>query len=143
MTSLVTVSDLKIKPVKGQLLKVEWPDAQLPFPMNSQAYVVGNPSEQSCIVGATFEKDFLDEKPDVDLALELLKPKIAALYPGLEAHKILGCRAGLRGTTPDRLPIAKQIGERQWVLAGLGSKGLLYHALYAEELANTIQSCLI
>jgi hypothetical protein len=29
-----------------------------------------------------------------------------------------------------------QINKRHWVLTGMGSKGLLYHALLAEELCH-------
>lgn len=141
-TSLPECSDLPIKPIKGQLLEFEWPFTPLPFPVNSQAYMVGNPNRQSCIVGATFEKQFENEEPNLEVAMNELRPKYTALFPELEHCKVLGCRAGVRASTPDHRPICKQIGERQWVLAGLGSKGLLHHALYAEELAASIHATL-
>jgi glycine/D-amino acid oxidase-like deaminating enzyme len=60
------------------------------------------------------------------------------LMPALKSSVVIGCRAGVRASTPDHRPIVKQVDERIWIFTGLGSKGLLYHALFAEQLVKAI-----
>jgi glycine/D-amino acid oxidase-like deaminating enzyme len=135
-----TFSAEKLNPTKGQLLELEWPLelAPLPFPLNSDAYIVMKPGNKSCIVGATFEKQFKDSLPDMDVAITELKPKYTSMLPSLEYAKIIGCKAGIRAGTPDRHPLIKQINNRTWIFAGLGSKGLLHHSIMAEQLCSEI-----
>jgi len=139
-TTLPELANIPIKPIKGQLLELEWPEELPPLnhPVNSQAYIVMHPSDRSCIVGATFEKDFDHTMPDHLEALAWLKPKYTAIIPALENAKVINCLAGVRGATPDHRPILKKVSDKCWVLAGLGSKGLLHHALLAEELVMRI-----
>jgi glycine/D-amino acid oxidase-like deaminating enzyme len=133
-------ADVKLNPVKGQLLELEWPKdlPPLPFPISSQAYIVMNPDKKSCIVGSTFEKGFESSLPDLNAALAELKPKYTSLIPALEKAKVIDCRAGVRAGTPNHLPLLQQIDHRTWIIAGLGSKGLLHHALLAEELVKRV-----
>lgn len=134
--------NLPLTPVKGQILEVEWPrnTPPLPFPINSQAYIIMHPSNQSCFVGATFEKQFRSESSDLQTAKNDLIPKAVAILPFLENARILGGRAGIRASTPDHRPICKRINERCWVITGMGSKGLLYHALFAKLMCKMIGS---
>jgi glycine/D-amino acid oxidase-like deaminating enzyme len=136
--SIKELSSLPITPVKGQLLELEWPKNLpiLPSPLNSQAYLVMNPDQCSCIAGATFERDFSDSKPDLATAVQDIMPKVAAMIPELKETKILDCRAGIRASAPGHMPYLKQINSKCWVLVGMGSKGLLYHAYYAQKLVK-------
>ncbi len=129
---------LPIHKVKGQLLQLEWPVgyAPLPLPVNSNVYCVMDAGGQTCFVGATYERGNVDATPDLKQATAELMPKICELLPFLADAKVVGVRAGLRGSTPGHLPIAKQVSANVWVLAGFGSKGLLYHALLAEQIAS-------
>jgi glycine/D-amino acid oxidase-like deaminating enzyme len=125
--------------VKGQVLELEWPNdiPLLPFALNSQAYLLMN-TPTSCLVGATFEKNYTHAGPDMAAAAADIMPKVTAMIPALAKAKVRRCDAGLRLVTPTRFPFAEKIGQRQWALTGLGSKGLLYHALMAEKLAHRI-----
>lgn len=121
--------------VKGQILEYDY-SRSLPLSINSQAYIVTQFG--SCLAGATFEKTFTHEEPDVDVARKDLEPKIFALFPELASSKIINCRAGLRASCRGHLPVIEPIDSRTWVLTGMGSKGLLYHALMAQELSERL-----
>ena len=138
--SALEFANIKLTAVKGQLLQVEWPEdlPPLPFPISSQAYIVMQPDKKSCIIGSTFEKGFSSPLPDIKKASAELKPKYTQMIPGLENAKIIDCRAGVRAATPDHRPLIRQINARTWIFTGLGSKGLLYHALIASELAQQL-----
>lgn len=135
-----SLADVKLNPTKGQLLELAWPDdlPPLPFPLNSDAYILMKPGNKSCIVGATFEKDFDTPLPEIEIAIAQLNPKYTAMIPALKDAKIIDCKAGVRAGTPNRHPLVKQLDHRTWILAGLGSKGLLHHAIMTEQLANSI-----
>lgn len=138
--SFTEFSDLPITQVKGQLIELEWPkDLISPsLSINSQAYMVMNPDRLSCLVGATFERDFFSAHPNLDIAKDDLVPKAASFFPILKELPIIGCRAGLRASTPNHLPYTKRMNEKCWILTGFGSKGLLYHSLYAQEMSQEI-----
>lgn len=133
------LQDLPITLVKGQLLELEWPAEvpPLPFPVNSQAYVVMSQDGKRCIAGATYERGFESADPDIEVAKQDIIPKLSFL-PHLQAARIISCRSHLRVSTKNHLPMVKQINNRCWVLTGMGSKGLLYHALFGQELAERV-----
>lgn len=138
------LSHLKINTVKGQLLELEWPANMppLPFSLNSQAYLLSHFEHPSCYAGSTFERNALSIEPDIEIAKQEIFPKLAAMIPQLQYAKVIGCQSAFRVSTPTRLPIAEKIKERLWIFTGMGSKGLLYHALYAEKLAAQIRASL-
>lgn len=130
---------LKVFPIKGQLLELEWPAdyPPLPFAINSQVYITMTRDKKRCIVGATHEHHFSSENPD-QLAESELLPKAFALYPPLKDAKILSVKAALRCTTPNRIPFAGHVQDNVYGIMGMGSRGLLYHAYFAEKLAELI-----
>lgn len=137
--ALPELSHIRITPIKGQVLTLSWPNIPiLPFPISSQAYLLMHPRENACIAGATYERDFNDEKPDLEVAKKEILPKINAFYPKLENASIISCRAGIRASTDKHLPLMLNVGKGRWLLTGMGSKGLLYHALYAKDLASLL-----
>lgn len=133
------LAELPMTLVKGQLLDLQWPDdvAPLPFAVNSQAYVVMNRDSKSCVVGATYERDYKVGGPDVEVAKNGILPKLSFL-PQLQEACVLSCRSHFRVSTKNHLPLVKQVNAQTWVLTGMGSKGLLYHALFARELSDKI-----
>lgn len=135
------LAELPITLVKGQLLDLEWPEGvpPLPFAVNSQSYVVMNPDNKSCVAGATYERDYEALGVDVEAAKREIFPKLPFL-PFLQNAPVLRCRAAFRVSTKGHLPITKQINSRTWALTGMGSKGLLYHALLARELSEVVLS---
>jgi len=134
------LSNLPITPVKGQILELAWPKhlAPLSIPINSQAYIIMSPDKQTCLVGATYERNFKTAEPDEAYAIHELLPKAIAMIPDLKNAKVLRCRSAFRASTPDHKPYFKQFNSRCWILSGMGSKGLLYHSLFAEQLSREI-----
>lgn len=123
---------------KGQVLEVEWPNTLLPLPcpVNSHVYVVMKEGNKSCLIGATYERNFLDAIPNREVAEADLLPKAFELIPQLADSKILETYAGIRVSAPDHMPLIRQFASNKWLITGLGSKGLLYHALFAKLLAG-------
>lgn len=134
---------IKITQVKGQLLEFAWPDIPpLKVCLNAEAYIAMLSGNKSCAVGATYEKEFDSSLPDQKIAEKLLRPKIEAICPQLKYAEIIGCRSGVRASTPDHLPIIGRYSEKLFAITGMGSKGLLYHALYAKKLCTMINEAL-
>ncbi|MGR3911873.1 MAG: FAD-dependent oxidoreductase [Candidatus Rhabdochlamydia sp.] len=110
--------------VKGQLLTCHFPTI-LERSISSTIYTALSQNPYECHIGATYERDFIHEEPCLETATRLLKPS----YP------IIECRSGIRVTNRAHyFPILHQIGKFQYVITALGSRGLLYHALFADKL---------
>ncbi len=139
---ILELDQIPLKIVKGQVLELEWPAAipALPCALISHGYLVMKPDHRTCIIGSTYEKIFNDDSADLEVAKNLILPKAISMIPELKEARIIGCYAGLRGVAPNHLPLIKQINSKHWVLTGMGSKGLLYHALMAQELIQAIAS---
>lgn len=140
VNKLLPASPLPITAVKGQVIELAWPKdlPPLPFALSSQAYLLMDKEKNSCIAGATYERNFDSALSDISYASKDIMPKAAALIPALKDVSILSCKAGVRASTPDHMPIVQKVGSKCWVITGMGSKGLLYHALYGEQLAAMI-----
>lgn len=140
LDTLKETNSLPLNKVRGQMLEIQWPE-HVPIPkysINAHKYLVMNAPERTCLVGATFEHQNLDEAPDTEAAKQEIMPTITSLFPELANAKILGCRAGLRCSSPSRLPVITRLEEKIWFLGGLGSKGLLYHGLTGNMLAKAV-----
>lgn len=137
---LPQMAHLPLRIIKGQILELGWP-SELPHlecPVTGECYAI--PKAGRCLVGATFEKQFTSPLPDSAQAEALLRPRIEAVIPQLQAARCINVRAGLRLTTPEHRPIARQIQPRLWAFTALGSKGLLHHALLGRKLAEAIMA---
>lgn len=129
---------LRLKAVKGQLLELLWPKDRelLQHVLNGAVYLVQ--TKERVLLGATYEKEWVEEGPDMETAKEWLLPKGEWLLSGIQQMPILACRAGLRGVTPNHRPFVVRAHHPQetWLIGGMGSKGLLYHMLLGEELVR-------
>jgi glycine/D-amino acid oxidase-like deaminating enzyme len=139
-TQIDELSKLPLSLIKGQVLELTWPTQlpPLPCPLNSQAYLVMTQGNRSCLVGSTYEKGYQIAEVDQKTAEKEILPKALALFPPLRESRVLSCSAGMRTAGPQHRPLIKQLSSSQWLLTGMGSKGLLYHALFAKELAQQI-----
>jgi len=131
--------------VKGQLIELAWPKdlPPLPFSIVSNGYITMNALNTSCVVGATYERNFLNAQAEHFFAENELRPKAEALIPALKDAPLLSYKAGIRVFSPDNLTpiIGKVNGSTEnslWTFTALGSKGLLYHAYFAELAAQAI-----
>lgn len=119
---------LKINYVKGQVLACAL-EKTLERSISSKRYVALTPSEKICHWGATYEREFTDERPCKETAIALLKPET----------EVLDCRAGIRVTNPAHyFPLLEQLDATTWVVTALGSRGLLYHAWLGKKLFSTL-----
>jgi glycine/D-amino acid oxidase-like deaminating enzyme len=122
--------DLKINFVKGQVLTCALEDP-LERSVSSKVYTALTELPLQCHVGATYERDVIDEIPDQAKAVRLLNP----------ALPVLDCRAGIRVTNPAHyFPILQQIGPHHHAITALGSRGLLYHALMGSNLLDHLRN---
>ncbi|MBS0629224.1 MAG: FAD-binding oxidoreductase [Verrucomicrobia bacterium] len=125
---------LKIKFLKGQSLKLEG-KPPVEKSLISQGYIAHIGSSSCFELGSTYEKEFIDERPQIDLARELLKEKLAFC----SGAKIVQCKAGVRVAAQGHyVPLIEKIAPNAHVFTGLGSRGLLYHGLYGKALSNKI-----
>jgi len=131
---------LPLSLVKGQILELSWPKNRAPLshPLNSHVYILMTESRTSCLVGASYEKGHQQASIDLETAQKEILPKALELFPPLKEASVLNCYAGMRVVAPQHRPLIQRLSPSQWVLTGMGSKGLLYHALLAQELVKQI-----
>lgn len=137
---LPELQHLPLSKVKGQLLEIAWP-SKIPFPpfsINAKKYMVTNTKMGTCLLGATFEHNFTTDEIDEQAAYQDIMPSMIELFPDLNDAPILHCYAGFRSSSSTRLPIISRIKENLWFLGGLGSKGLLYHGITGDMLAQAV-----
>lgn len=137
---LPELQHLPLSKVKGQLLEITWPSDTplLPFSVNAKKYMVTNTKNGTCILGATFEHNFTTDEIDEQTAYQEIMPPIIELFPSLKNVPITHCYAGFRSSSSTRLPIISRVKEKLWFLGGLGSKGLLYHGITGDMLAQAV-----
>lgn len=135
---------LPLSYVKGQIIELAWPNniAPLPYSLVSNGYITMHPSKNSCYVGATYERGFQDSLPDLSATKELHE-RAKQLLPILKNAEVLSCKAGIRAFSPNNITpiigrVSRSSAQSLWVFTALGSKGLLYHAYFAELLARAI-----
>lgn len=131
---LLDPAALGIKFLKGQVLKVQgFPPKKKSFVGNGYiAYLRNNDYYE---IGSTYEREFQNDLPDRPLACRLLEKKGLTF----SEENILDCKAAVRVMNGgDYLPLVKKIADDVHVFTGLGSRGLLYHGIYAKHLAQAI-----
>lgn len=128
--------DLKFRTAIGQSLLCEW-KTPLAFSLASQGYITVTEDPHLCQVGSTYEHTL---EPDPKKALELID-KVSSFYPPAKDFKVLEIRSGVRIAPKEgHQPILERINSKTWVFTGLGSRGMLYHALLAQDLAEKISA---
>jgi len=132
---------LPVHQIKGQM-SLYHSDESLNWDYSIAAHgYLAHLDNKNWVVGSTFEHHFDHLEPD-SWGQEYLEKKVDSILPGLRDKSTLTQRwAGLRLGTPNRLPI---LGEHpqlkgRWVFTGLGSKGLLYSAFLAKQLAHKLK----
>ncbi|MDE3046469.1 MAG: FAD-binding oxidoreductase [Verrucomicrobiota bacterium] len=127
---------LLLEPLKGQALLCSWPAGHLPCGLAGLGHITSTEDPALCHIGSTYERGFADALPTPEAILKL-KKQAAAFYPPAENATVLHVEAGVRVCRKQGYrPIVEQLGPKAWVFTGLGSRGLLYHALLARDLAT-------
>ena len=132
-------SSFRLDATRGQCLVCRWPSS---LPALTKSIVgkgyIAKGGDGIFSAGSTYERENRSQEPDQTWALNDLTPKIQALYPGLVLDPIKA-KAGIRVTSKGHyFPLIGKVKEKIWVMTGLGSRGLLYHALFAKMLSEAI-----
>lgn len=128
-------ADLPLKRTIGQCLICRWKEP-ISMSLLSHGHITPTEDPEYCLVGSTYEHT---EKPDPKKALQLLE-KAAIFYPPAKDFEVVEIRSGVRISPKEGYrPLIEQIGPKTWVFAGLGSRGLIYHALFAKTLTDALK----
>jgi glycine/D-amino acid oxidase-like deaminating enzyme len=133
----LVIGDLPLRPVKGQALLCRCKEP-LPYSLVGNGHITLTEDPSFCLVGSTYENEFTSNDPDPAVAGELIA-RAALFYPAAKNFEVVDIMAGVRMMpVDDTKPLIKKIDEKVWVFSGLGSRGLLYHALFGEKLSSEI-----
>lgn len=127
--------ELPLKSKKGQALVCRYPEhlPPLAFSIVGNGHISMTEDPHVCCLGSTYEEEFDEQRA------YLLKEKIAAFFPPAIEFEVLHVLSGVRiAPKIGYLPLVQQVAPRCFVFAGLGSRGLLYHALYAKALVKLL-----
>ncbi len=131
---------LTLHAVKGQIAILE---TETPFPYDASISALGYFSEygeKSFAAGSTYEHKFEHENTD-SKGLDYILKKLALVMPSVSETIIETTQwAGIRASTPDRMPILGQhpVYKNLYIFTGLGSKGLLFSSYLANALGDLI-----
>jgi glycine/D-amino acid oxidase-like deaminating enzyme len=115
-------SHLKLSFVKGQALTCRVAEP-LSYSISGKRSLVMTEKPHLIHLGSTYERDSLVPTPET--AIQLLKPD----------SEVLECRFGIRVMNPAHyFPIIEQVSPKAIALTAFGSRGLLYHGLFAKKL---------
>ena len=135
------VSALPVRPIRGQLLHLRWPE-KVPPPRSviwgGQCYVVPW-SDGSLLVGATVEDVGFDESSTV-AGVESLARAVRTLLPAAAEAHVEFVRVGLRPATPDGFPIIGPLARAPRVMMATGHyrNGILLAPVTAEIVSRQI-----
>lgn len=129
-----SLTNLSTKRTIGQALVCRTKQ-RIPHAFLGSGHISPTEDPDYCLVGSTYEHT---EEPSLEKAMGLLE-KVSAFYPDAKNFEVVEVRSGIRSAPKiGVMPILKKWGAKTWVFTGLGSRGLLYHALYAKELVEQL-----
>ena len=119
---------LNLRYVKGQVLTCKH-DLEKSIIENGYRAVTERPG--ICHVGATYERSFTNGEECKETAVNLLNPQF----------EVVDCKAGVRvANAAGYHPSVEKVKDNCFAITGLGSRGLLYHALIQNDLSAAILS---
>ena len=136
---IVSGPKLNLHAIKGQAISLAKPAnfGSLPT-MSGSGYVID--TGDLIVAGSSYDHDFSELAPE-RVVSERIRKKVATMAPEIETMNIVSHHAGVRTTVPGSyLPMigAINIGERVWLVGGLGSKGLLMSAWISRKLHDFV-----
>ena len=131
---------LAVKPMKGQILLTQAAAGLLLGPIIEAAdtYLIPR-ADGKILIGSTLEDVGFDKTVTLD-ALGSLSSRAAAILPALGKLPLVTCWAGLRPSTPDRLPYIGKTGPLDGLLVATGHfrNGILLAPITAELVADLL-----
>lgn len=131
--------DLDLSFVKGQVLVGKFNKVLERTVMKARGHL--SPLKDGRVqLGSTYEHHFSSSKPDQEVAIRELQPKMDAFFLNSNEFVFEECFSGVRACVKEGyLPIVERLSEKAFVFTGLGSRGLLYHAYYGRHLADMLE----
>lgn len=128
--------NLPLIPNKGEVLLVESDAPQLPFVLSRGAYLIPLGGKQY-LAGSTYRNEFESPAP-TEAARQQIEEKLALAWK--DSWQVVGHRAGIRPTTPDRKPILGQHPEwdHMHLFTGFGTKGVLLAPHFSTIMAQRL-----
>jgi len=130
---------LPIKFTKGQVLFSVMQENTLSLSCISRGYIAKSPGSQNVYLGSTYEHDFPHNHFCLATAKKQILPQLALDLPWVEKLPISSGQAALRVVNKNHyFPIIIKINTKTWIITAMGSRGLLYHAMFGYEIAKNI-----
>jgi glycine/D-amino acid oxidase-like deaminating enzyme len=130
--------DLPLIAVKGHALLCRWGGDRLSHSLICNGHITPSEDPDLCMIGSTYEHEFTSSDPDPAYIPQLLA-KAQAFYPPAKDFKVVELFSGIRMTQKvGYRPVVERISPSMHVFTGLGSRGLLYHALLGKQIAREI-----
>ncbi|MBM3750734.1 MAG: glycine oxidase ThiO [Acidimicrobiia bacterium] len=129
-----------VRPIRGQLLHVRWPDGARPAHSiwGTRCYTVPW-ADGSLLVGATVEDVGFDERATVAGVRELMDA-VVGLLPSAADASLEAVRVGLRPATADHLPLLGPLSSHPGVILAAGHyrNGILLAPLTADIVSKLV-----
>ena len=134
----------KVRPVKGEILRLRRRPGALPAPTctvralihGRHVYVV--PRANGVVVGATQLEAGFDDEVTLGGVRDLIADA-EAVMPGLAEYGLIEASAGLRPMTPDGLPLIGRIDARTVLATGHGRNGILLAPITADAVLAELE----
>jgi glycine/D-amino acid oxidase-like deaminating enzyme len=133
-------ADLPVQLVRGQSLELRVPDHEHKKPaLLCGKYLSPLPNPNLALLGATQEfKETAFTRSEVIAELKK-RTDGAFVWNEDQIHRVTtGTRVQSERGKYGRLPIVGRLRENEWMFTGLSSRGLVYHGIYGELLADAI-----
>jgi glycine/D-amino acid oxidase-like deaminating enzyme len=131
-------ASFRLDSTRGQTLKCHHPmlTDYLKRSVVGKGYLALSPDRQSFCAGSTYERG--QEFLQAACAQKEISLKVSSMCPDLDLRPI-ETKAGFRVSSKGHyFPLIGHVKDRIWVMTGLGSRGLLYHALFSKMLSQAI-----
>lgn len=128
----MTAHPIGLEPMSGSAIIVRGPGPDEPVAGHGQLTPIGN---GETVVAGTYRKDRNAELTNQDVTS--LIDKAAATLPDMASCELVRGWTAVRAASKDRKPVVGAIGDRVYVLVGLGSKGFLLGPWAATQLVAT------
>ena len=134
-----TTATAPVRPVRGQLVQLNWPAPPLRRVIWAESCYVVPWDDGTVLVGATVEDAGFDERTTVS-GIRTLLDAVSELLPRAAGAGFNGARAGLRPATPDELPIIGRSSVLPNVVLAVGHyrNGVLLAPLTAQLVADVL-----
>ncbi|MDN3504836.1 MAG: FAD-dependent oxidoreductase [Rhabdochlamydiaceae bacterium] len=132
--SLIDLGNRGFNRVKGQVLVGQY-SQEVPATIG-KGYIAKSSETGHYHMGSTYEHQFESDEPNLEVAKELILGKASSYLKEANQFEVSGVKSGVRYSRKNNpLPFMESISSRVTILTGMGSRGLLYHAYFAKQLA--------